>query len=122
VADRHAPPHASTRADGLERLLETEQLLEARLVEAAAEAGGLRRDAERRAAELAEHDGTEAEREVGELAARIAAERDAACAVARDEAGRMRARYADLELDSERLDAAADELLRALRADEAGGR
>lgn len=121
MAERHAPPPSPTRADGLERLLETERRLEGRLADALAQAREIRGDAERRAAERGGQDGAEAEHAVDELARRIAAERDTECAAARDDARRARARYAELELDADRLDGVADELLRVLRDDEAAG-
>ena len=121
MAERHAPPPPPTRADGLERLLETERRLEGRLADALAQAREIRGDAERRAAERGGQDAAAAEHAVDELARRVAAERDTECAAARDDARRARARYAELELDADRLDGIADELLRVLRGDEAAG-
>lgn len=117
VADRPASTHAPPERDGLERLLETEHRLAARLAAAEAEAGEIRQAARRRAAELAELDGIDLEGALAEVARRIAEARDAECRAATAEADRTRARYSGV--DGDRLEAAAEGVLRALRGDTA---
>lgn len=117
VADRPASTHALPERDGLERLLETERRLAARLAVAETEAREIRQAADRRASELAGLDGTDLEDALAELAQRIAEARDAECRAATAQADLTRARYSGL--DGDRLEAAAAAVLRALRGDTA---
>ena len=96
VDGRRASRAAQTAPDGLDRLIETERQLEARLAAAAAEAERIRTDARARVAGIAGADGAAADAAAALLEQRIAQERDATMDRIAQDSRRICARYEDL--------------------------
>ena len=96
VDGRRAGRAAETAPDGLDRLIETERQLEARLAAVAAEAERIRTEARARVAAIAGADGAAANAAAALLEERIARERDVAMDRIAEDSHRICARYEDL--------------------------